>query len=1135
MRKYLLILLFLFNLQWSYGQNTGDPVVLGGVSIPLDFPRVNVTLNDNPEEGNILLSNINRNLSTYYAMILDNTGAPVWYQRYETERFDFKKQPNGWITMHVVVKGNRWNDHFIALDSTYTQVKRFDPPPGYYADAHELLLFDNGNYMMIGGRFERYDMSSKVPGGAYNATIRINDIIEMDADGNVVWTWNCMDHLDPSDALHMDLTQSSLDPFHLNSIQVDTDNNLLVSSRHLSQVFKINRSTGQIMWRLGGNKDSFSWVDNAERISYQHDMRVLPNGNYTLFDNRTTESGHRSRALELSLDISAKKVYTIWKYSHTYQIKSGGMGNVQRLPNGNTLINWGDEPYPVLTEVRPDGSRAFEMSFEDENDSYRVFRVPWNGKAKKPYLILEASPDRITLIFNKFGDGDVDYYNVYAGITPGPEEVIATSEQPFIHLSQELENDKHYYFRVTAVSSTGQESDFSNEEDVLVQIIPAGQNMVRNGDFANGTTYWSLQSTNGASASFSTTADTSLHIDIQDGTDTDWNVMLYQPNIQLLTGRRYLLEFDAWADRPRALDCRVRQVQSPYTNYSKMGMVWLASQKKHFSHEFIMEESSDAEARLAFYAGASNYDVYLDNVSLTQIIPEQPPQAGFTADPVSGFRPLDVQFSNQSSGNISGYHWSFGDGQSSTDSDPLHTYDTVGDYDVTLTVTGPGGSDAVTEMALISVNERPPEAAFGSNTREGFRPLTVQFFDSTSGIVDSWLWAFGDDSGSTEQNPIHQYDTTGVFDVTLIVSGPGGADTLRKESMIRVNEAPPVARFEATPQKGNRPLTVEFADSSSGLIDSWSWNFGDGNVSTEQHPTHVYSEADTFTVSLRVSGPGGSDSLAQNDLIIVKEVGPVAEFAADTTLGILPLSVQFVDQSTGPIDSWLWEFGDDSSSTEQNPLHMYQRADTFAVKLSVSGPGGNDVRIRENYIIVNHPQPVADFSADTTSGYFPLQVTFEDLSQGPVTSWNWEFGDGESSTEQHPVHIYENPGLYNVNLVVTGPGGADSTAKENYIQVLVPSAFQEEAAIPEKFEFKKNYPNPFNSRTRIEFALPQKSDVRITIYNLQGKLESRLLKQVMPAGYHTVFWDASGSSAGTYLIRLTAGEFSEVQKCVFLK
>ena len=162
----------------------------------------------------------------------------------------------------------------------------------------------------------------------------------------------------------------------------------------------------------------------------------------------------------------------------------------------------------------------------------------------------------------------------------------------------------------------------------------------------------------------------------------------------------------------------------------------------------------------------------------------------------------------------------------------------------------------------------------------------------------------------------------------------------------------PIANFEVNINKGIKPFTVQFTDSSFGIITNWHWNFGDGETSSEQNPTHTYEIADTFNVSLTVTGPGGSDTMTREDYIIVLEPPPIANFIADLTYGIRPFTVQFTDSSTGVITDWHWNFGDSETSSEQNPAHTYEIADTFTVSLTVTGPGGSDTMTRENFIIV---------------------------------------------------------------------------------------------------------------------------------------------------------------------------------------
>ncbi|MCF8360256.1 MAG: PKD domain-containing protein [Prolixibacteraceae bacterium] len=162
---------------------------------------------------------------------------------------------------------------------------------------------------------------------------------------------------------------------------------------------------------------------------------------------------------------------------------------------------------------------------------------------------------------------------------------------------------------------------------------------------------------------------------------------------------------------------------------------------------------------------------------------------------------------------------------------------------------------------------------------------------------------------------------------------------------------------------------------------------------------------------------------------------PIASFQANPVKGATPLEVSFENTSTGTIDSYLWDFGDGSYSTEQNPVHTYNSEGTFSVSLEVQGLGEMDEMIKENLITVELILPIAGFTADNKIGNPPLNVEFNDISEGTINSWLWDFGDGGSSTEQNPVHIYENNGEYTVSLTVTNANGSETKTKENYILI----------------------------------------------------------------------------------------------------
>ena len=254
---------------------------------------------------------------------------------------------------------------------------------------------------------------------------------------------------------------------------------------------------------------------------------------------------------------------------------------------------------------------------------------------------------------------------------------------------------------------------------------------------------------------------------------------------------------------------------------------------------------------------------------------------------------------------------------------------------------------------------------------------------------------------------------------------------------VPLDAAQPQANFSADPTSGDRPLLVSFTDLSTdtaGPITAWLWNFGDGGTDTIPNPTHLYTSTGDFSVSLTVTGPGGSDQEIKLDYIHVTEPPPVADFSAAPRSGDRPLEVQFANQSSGD-DTWSWNFGDGGSSILENPAYTYNDTGYFNVSLTVTGPGGSDTELKLDYIHVTEPPPVANFSGEPRSGPAPLDVSFTDLSTGIVTSWLWNFGDGDTSPDSNPNHRYTQTGTYNVRLDVSGPGGNDTELKNSYITV----------------------------------------------------------------------------------------------------
>jgi len=333
-----------------------------------------------------------------------------------------------------------------------------------------------------------------------------------------------------------------------------------------------------------------------------------------------------------------------------------------------------------------------------------------------------------------------------------------------------------------------------------------------------------------------------------------------------------------------------------------------------------------------------------------------PPVASLVSNITTGTLPLSVQFVDSSTNSPYSWAWSFGDGGVSTEQNPIHTYTTAGTYTVTLTATNAGGSDTTTRAAYITASKTSsaPTAAFNTNVQSGPSPLTVQFIDSSTNTPTSWVWSFGDGGTSTVQNPQHTYASTGSYTVTLTVTNPAGSNTVSGSGYITVTAAAPVTYFTANVTSGPAPLYVQFMDNSTNSPTSWNWYFGDGGTSTVQNPVYEFTRAGSYMVELTATNNVGANSSTRSGYINVTALStPVTSFTSDVTSGTSPLQVQFTDTSTSSPTSWIWSFGDGSTSLVQNPLHTYTGSGSYTVTLTAANAAGSRITTATNYIVVS--------------------------------------------------------------------------------------------------------------------------------------------------------------------------------------
>jgi parallel beta-helix repeat protein len=338
------------------------------------------------------------------------------------------------------------------------------------------------------------------------------------------------------------------------------------------------------------------------------------------------------------------------------------------------------------------------------------------------------------------------------------------------------------------------------------------------------------------------------------------------------------------------------------------------------------------------------------------------PVLNYWGSPRSGAAPLTVTFKDNSSGSPTAWNWSFGDGAYSTEKNPKHTYTAAGSYTISLTASNAAGSSTSTKSKYITVTGNTsvtPVSAFSASPTSGNSPLNVTFTDSSTGSPTSWSWSFGDGTSSTSQNPVHTYSAAGNYTVALTASNAAGSNTTTKSNYITVtgtSSQTPVAAFSASPTSGSAPMNVTFTESSTGTPTSWSWNFGDGNSSTEKSPVHTYSTTGNYTVTLTATNAAGSNTATKSNYITVTGTTvakPVINCWGSPRTGTAPLTVYFKDSSSGSPTSWNWSFGDGTTSTLQNPKHVYSAAGSYTIKLTVTNVAGSTSVTKYKYIVVS--------------------------------------------------------------------------------------------------------------------------------------------------------------------------------------
>jgi hypothetical protein len=355
-------------------------------------------------------------------MILDARGQLVWFEKYITAR-DFKMQryrgkPVLTWWEGAVVYGHGVG-HYVIFDDSYREISRVRAGNGSDGDLHEFLITPQDTALLTAYAAVPADLSPA--GGSEYGTAWDGIVQELDIEtGEVLFEWRSLDHVEVGESYAYPPEDPALvhDYFHVNSIDVDHDDNLIVSARNTSAVYKIDRNSGEILWRLGGKRSDFE-MGEGTRTFWQHDARRQPDGSITIFDNGAHPQVHpQSRGIVVDLDEGSMEATLVREYTHPDGLVSTSQGNMQVLPDGNVFIGWGSEP--VVSEFSRDGELLMSAGFPPECESYRAFRFPWKGRPTDiPSLVVgRRSSDRVTLHASWNGATEVAAWEVLSGPRP---------------------------------------------------------------------------------------------------------------------------------------------------------------------------------------------------------------------------------------------------------------------------------------------------------------------------------------------------------------------------------------------------------------------------------------------------------------------------------------------------------------------------------------------------------------------------------------------------------------------------------------------------------------------------------------------------------------------------------------------
>ena len=459
----------------GYRAAAGKPLRLGNkpglvqsfVSEPdLQPPSVQVTTDSSQAAPGDVFLTPSHGYGQTGAMILNGQGGLVWFHPVPTGETAADLQVQSYDGQPVLVW---WQGHVPPslgvgfgtdeiYSSSYKPIGTVSAGNGYQADLHEMQITPQGSAFLTAYTLVDADLSSA--GGARDGVLQDAILQEVDIKtGLVMFEWHAYGHVALSDSYSHPPSSASQpwDYFHLNSISLDPwgDGNFIISARNTWAAYEINHLSGAVLWRLGGKHSSFK-MGPGTGTAYQHDVRWQPDDTLTLFDDGATPKQHsQSRAISERIDWKSRKVELIGRDVHTPALLAGSQGNDQLLPNGDSFVGWGEEPY--FTELSPTGQVLFDAHIPSPGESYRAYRFPWSATpATTPTVAVRAASAEAATVYASWnGATSVSDWIVLAGASPTSLTTVATVAATGFETAIPV-GGADAYFAVQALGSGGQ-------------------------------------------------------------------------------------------------------------------------------------------------------------------------------------------------------------------------------------------------------------------------------------------------------------------------------------------------------------------------------------------------------------------------------------------------------------------------------------------------------------------------------------------------------------------------------------------------------------------------------------------------------------------------------------------------------